>query len=115
KTRPPAARAAGAVAMCVLICAGFYLALHHLAHAIPDQPKLSDPSSRAKLLLLPFALPLGTAAAIGMLIPLGVYLSDYAAFQRLNVVRPDHFVRLLIQVYSVWITSPNGKLSSKDL
>ncbi|KAL1507165.1 hypothetical protein AB1Y20_008016 [Prymnesium parvum] len=36
---------------------------------------------------------------------------DYAAFQNLNVIRPDHYCRLLIKVYRVWLGKQKQKTS----
>ena len=74
----------------------------------------SRDNSKLMLPLCIISLPLGTAIAIALVIPLGVYLTDYAAFQNLNVIRPDHYARLVFKVHKAWISS-NGKLSSKEI
>lgn len=65
------------------------------------------------LLILPL-LPLSAAAMLMMIIPLVMYVSNYSALQSLVMPRPDHYVRLLVRVYSTWI-GEGGKLKDKDL
>ena len=53
-------------------------------------------------------------AAIFLLIPLFIYITDHAAFTTLSMLRPDHYGKLVWRVYAGWIAS-GGKLASKDL
>ena len=59
--------------------------------------------------------PVVTMLGLLMIIPLGPYVTEHAAFQNLSVARPDHYLRLCTKVYKAWGTTGNGKLASKDL
>ena len=65
----------------------------------------------ACLVSFPFLSILGLA----LVIPIGPYVSEHAAFQDLHVIRPDHHLRLCAKVYGAWAASSDGKLSKKDL
>ena len=58
--------------------------------------------------------PLLSMLGLALVIPLGPYCAEHAAFQHLNVLRPDHHLRLCYKVYKAWIAT-DGKLSKKDL
>ena len=58
--------------------------------------------------------PLLAMLGLALVIPLGPYCSEHAAFQDLSVIRPDHHLRLCLKVYSAWMAT-DGKLSKKDL
>ena len=60
--------------------------------------------------------PILTLLGMLLIIPLGIYATDHSPFQKLNVLRPDHYVRLAVMVYRAWGQSGNGKLNvNKDL
>ena len=107
--RAPPERIVGAAVLALVICVCYWFLLHEVVGHV------ESPSGKLPLLLVLLSLPLGTAATLALLIPLGIYVSDYAAFQNLNVIRPDHFGRLVVKVYRAWLTSENGKLSAKEL
>ena len=58
--------------------------------------------------------PIFSMLGLLLVLPLGPYCADHAAFQNLRIIRPDHYVRLCVKVYTAW-TVGNGKLASKDL
>ena len=60
------------------------------------------------------SFPILAMIALLLLLPLGPYVGDHAAFQSLHVIRPDHYARLVTRVYGAW-TASHGKLSKKDL
>ena len=60
------------------------------------------------------SFPILAMIALLLLLPLGPYVGDHAAFQSLHVLRPDHYARLVTRVYGAW-TASHGKLSKKDL
>ena len=66
------------------------------------------------LLLCLASFPLLTILGLALVIPLGPYVFDHAAFQSMHVVRPDHFLRVVFHVYKTWIAN-DGKLKAKDL
>ena len=66
------------------------------------------------LLVLTMSFPLLSMLGLLLLIPLGPYVTEHAAFQNLHVLRPDHHLRLCVKVYTAW-TAANGKMSKKDL
>ena len=110
--KAPPARIAGAIVIGLILAITWYRMLHEVVEVIEGH---HEPKGSKKMIpLYLISLPLGTATALAMLIPLGVYLSEYAAFQNLNVWRPDHYARLVYKVHKAWISS-NGKLSSKEL
>mmetsp|Transcript_28707 Transcript_28707/g.69947 ORF Transcript_28707/g.69947 Transcript_28707/m.69947 type:complete len:91 (+) Transcript_28707:1-273(+) len=90
------------------------MSLHRAVDGLSGHVDMKHAQSHYTLLFAMFAVPLTTAGTIALLIPLAIYVMDYAAFQNLNVIRPDHYCRLLIKVYRVWLGA-NGKMSSKDL
>jgi hypothetical protein len=60
--------------------------------------------------------PILTILGMILIIPLAIYVSDHTPFQGLNVLRPDHYSRLLFMVYRAWSQSGTGKLNiKKDL
>ena len=59
--------------------------------------------------------PVVAFVAMLLIIPVLIYATDHAPFQSLNLLRPDHFARLLFKVYSSWAGSANGKLKAKDM
>ena len=71
-------------------------------------------SHPAMLFAMLASFPLLSMLGLLLVIPLGPYCADHAAFQNLNVIRPDHHVRLMVKVYRAW-TQANGKLAGKDL
>ena len=66
------------------------------------------------LIALIACYPLLAILGLFMIIPIGPYVSEHAAFQNLDIARPDHYVRALMKVYSAWFQA-KGKLSKKDL
>ena len=66
------------------------------------------------LFMLLASFPILSMIGLLLLIPLGPYVSEHAAFQNLHVVRPDHHLRLVFRVYKAWIKT-DGKLGKKDL
>ena len=50
-----------------------------------------------------------------LVIPLLMYITDHSPFQRLNLLNPFHFVKLLKMVYTAWSQAENGKMKSKDM
>ena len=50
-----------------------------------------------------------------LVIPLLMYVTDHTPFQSLNPLRPDHFARLVVRVYTAWLSNPGGKMKAKDL
>ena len=57
----------------------------------------------------------GTIATLVLVIPLLMYVTDHTPFQSLNPLRPDHFARLVVRVYTAWLSNPGGKMKAKDL
>ena len=112
--KAPPARVAGAILIGTILAVLWYQLLHYVVDVIEGHHGLRKDNSRLMLPLCIISLPLGTAIAIALVIPLGVYLTDYAAFQDLNVIRPDHYARLVFKVHKAWVSS-NGKLSSKEI
>ena len=68
----------------------------------------------AMLLICLMSFPILTMIGLALVIPLGPYVFDHAAFQSMHVVRPDHFLKVVFKVYSAWIAN-DGKLKAKDL
>ena len=56
-----------------------------------------------------------TIATLVLVIPLLMYVTDHTPFQSLNPLRPDHFARLVVRVYTAWLSNPGGKMKAKDL
>lgn len=118
KTAPPAKLLSALLIGC-LIVGIFYLSLHHGVHGVTEyfhdhQGKMT----RRVVLVLPLiamCVPLGTVLFFALLIPLGVYIFDHAAFQSLNVLRPDHYLTVVARVWRTWSGAKNGKLNGKDL
>ena len=76
----------------------------------------SAPVARPGLLIaLVLMYPLLTILGMVLIIPLVMYVTDHAPFQSLNMLRPDHFIQLVVQVYRAWLSSAGGKLKPKDL
>ena len=69
------------------------------------------PAEAIRLMAL---FPVLAIVGLALVIPLGPYVVEHAAFQNLHVIRPDHHLRLCGKVYSAWYAT-NGKLASKDL
>ena len=70
----------------------------------------------AALLFALIALyPLVTIVTLVLVIPLLMYVTDHTPFQSLNPLRPDHFARLVVRVYTAWLSNPGGKMKAKDL
>ena len=67
------------------------------------------------LIALVLMYPLLTILGMVLIIPLVMYVTDHAPFQSLNMLRPDHFIQLVVQVYRAWLSSAGGKLKPKDL
>jgi hypothetical protein len=67
-----------------------------------------------EIMLVTLGFPLSAMAAIFLLIPLFIYITDHAAFTTLSMLRPDHYGKLVWRVYAGWIAA-GGKLASKDL
>jgi len=42
-------------------------------------------------------------------------VSDNSRFGRFVLPRPDHYLRLVVEVWRLWIVEGNGKLSEKEL
>jgi uncharacterized BrkB/YihY/UPF0761 family membrane protein len=86
----------------------------HIFHRNPAATPSAPPSG-----MLLFALialyPLVTIATLVLVIPLLMYVTDHTPFQSLNPLRPDHFARLVVRVYTAWLSNPGGKMKAKDL
>ena len=69
--------------------------------------------------MLLFALvmlyPILTVICMTLVIPLFVYVNDYAPFQSLKIWRPLDFITLVTRVYRAWMGAHDGKLKPKDL
>ena len=90
----------------------------HIFHPENAKPNAdgSAPEARPGLLIaLVLMYPLLTILGMVLVIPLAMYVTDHAPFQSLNVLRPDHFIQLVVQVYRAWLSSAGGKLKPKDL
>ena len=89
--------------------------IFHPENAKPN-PDGSAPVARPGLLIaLVLMYPLLTILGMVLIIPLVMYVTDHAPFQSLNMLRPDHFIQLVVQVYRAWLSSAGGKLKPKDL
>ena len=69
----------------------------------------------AMMIAMIMTFPFFGIMGIVLVLPLGVYVTDHAAFQNLNVLRPDHYMRLLVRVYKALIADGDGKLKGKNL
>ena len=85
--------------------------IFHPKQAVRDEKQ----PSFAILIALVAMYPLLSVAGLGLVIPLLVYVGDHAPFQSLDVLRPDHYAKLLVRVYRAWASSKGGKLKGKDL
>ena len=122
--RAPPARIALALGLFAIIFVAVFGALslvsveieehYHIFH--PKAKKVDDHDKSAGLFIFLILLyPLLTALGLVLAIPLLVYVSDYAPFQNLNLLRPNHYAKLLKVVYTTWLNAEGGKLKSKDL
>ena len=123
--RAPLGRALTAVAMIgaiVLVVAG---TLHYAAESLESHFHLFDKAHEAGpgalsphpgiFLLLLSLYPVLSLLGLLLVIPLLVYMTDYAPFQSLRLWKPNHYARLVRLVYSAWLKAPGGKLEAKEL
>ena len=75
----------------------------------------STPPSGTLLVTLIALYPLVTIVTLTLVIPLLIFCADHTPFQSLNPARPDQFLRIVVRVYSAWISNPGGKLKVKDM
>ena len=91
----------------------FHVWNHTAAQA--EELKREMKTHPAMVLGLIAIFPLTAILTIVMILPLGVYVTDYAAFQNLSPVRPDHYIKVCFKVYRAWFAGGDGKLKAKDL
>ena len=111
KKRCPPAQAAGALALAVLIALLLWYWLHEASRMLESHIETKSP---ALFVLCLISYPLSGAVALGLLLPILVYILDYAPWQKLVLPRPDHYVRLVLRVWPAWFAN-HGKLTDKDL
>lgn len=111
--RIPPARLAGALGLLALIFGSYVALLNYKWKLLEEALEGKGKGDIQHLLILPL-LPLSAAALLILIIPLFMYVSNYSALQSLVLPRPDHYVRLLVRVYSTWI-SEGGKLKDKHM
>ena len=114
-----------AITMALLVVGTAAFLLNGLATELEDHFHIFnstlDPEHREmkihpfQLVGLVFLFPVIAMSTLVLLIPLLVYVSDHAALQALNPLRPDDYARLLHKVYAAWIAGGDGKLKMKDL
>ena len=110
----PLSRLLGALALLVSILGGYGLLLHAKWQLLEEALAGNSAGHAAQHLLLIPLLPITAVVAMALVIPLFVYVGNYAAFASLALPRPDHYVQLLFRVYRQWL-SAGGKLKDKDL
>ena len=86
----------------------------HIFHRNPAATPSAPPSGTLLFALIAL-YPLVTIATLVLVIPLLMYVTDHTPFQSLNPLRPDHFARLVVRVYTAWLSNPGGKMKAKDL
>ena len=91
---------------------------YHIFHPNANQsdPGVAGSKKSPWLLIGLIALyPVLTIGGMLLGIPLMIYISDYTAFQALNLMKPQHVSMLYYRIYSTWAGAPNGKMNGKDL
>lgn len=111
--RIPLARLAGALLIFGILVTSYVLLLNFKWRILEEALEGKGAGDLQHLLILPL-LPLSAGLMLFLLIPLFIYVGNYSALQAFALPRPDHYVRLLIRVYSAWM-SEGGKLKDKDL
>ena len=116
---------AQAIAMALLVVGSGTFFLNSLSTSLEDHFHIFnttlDPEHREmkvhplQLVGMVALFPVIAASMLVLLIPLLVYVSDHAALQALNPLRPDDYARLLHKVYAAWIAGGDGKLKMKEL
>ena len=122
--RIPPAKAAEAAIVALTVIGIVAYSFHHLGEWMENSFHVFDHTAAenvqeikrhpSELLGAMMMFPILAATAMGILIPVAVYVGDHAAFNDLHIARPDHLATLLVRVYRSWAAS-NGKLASKDL
>ena len=85
----------------------------HIFHRNPAATPSAPPSGTLLFALIAL-YPLVTIVTLVLVIPLLMYVTDHTPFQSLNPLRPDHFARLVVRVYTAWLSNPGGKMKAKD-
>jgi len=111
--RIPPARLAGALALLAFIVCCYALLLSYKWRLLEETLEGKAAADMRHLLIIPL-LPLSAALLLVMIIPIFMYITNYAALQSFVLPRPDHYFRLLVRVYSAW-ASEGGKLKDKHL
>ncbi len=109
----PPGRLAGALGLAALIFSAYAIALRHMWQLLEDGTSRNGSHDLQHLMVIPL-LPITAALLIALEIPLIMYISNYSALQSLAMPRPDHYLRLLLRVYSAWFAE-GGKLKEKDM
>ena len=87
---------------------------YHIFH--PQAKKVDDHGKSGSNLIFLIALyPILSVIGLLLVIPLLMYITDHSPFQRLNLLNPFHFAKLLKMVYTAWSQAENGKMKSKDM
>ena len=110
--RTPPARAASAAAIALLVIGAVCYLLNRVHSKLESAHGSADAVAALKLTA---CYPLLTVVGLILVIPLGVYVTDHAPFQSLNLMRPDHYARLVLRVHKAWLGASDGKLQAKEL
>jgi hypothetical protein len=108
KKRAPPFKLFGAVVIAIALTSGLLVSLHLLQDWVGGAFGSGRPTPAMMMMMMmlgPCSLA-GVVLYMGLVIPLGVYVFDHSAFQSLNVLRPDHFVRMVANVWRAW--APTG-------
>ena len=63
----------------------------------------------------PYPRPPSLTPQLPVQLPPPNEVSDNSRFGRFVLPRPDHYLRLVVEVWRLWIVEGNGKLTEKEL